>query len=734
MRRLARPALCCVLAIALGAGSVSGACAAATPPLIYPPAARGPVVDDYFGTKVPDPYRWLEDLDSLQTRTWVAAEKKLTDAYLAALPGRQAIAAILDSLGDYQRFGAPFKEGPFYFYSENPGLKDQSVVYMTKDLSGRQPPAVALDPAKLAGRGSALAVVGYTVSHDGARMAYGVSIAGSDWTDWHLRDLASGRDLPDVLRHTKYYPPVFTRDGRGLYYSAFPAPPPGQELSAKDVSNALYYHVVGTPVSADRRVLGRSDHPDWQYEPHLSAAGRWLVVEVGQGEVGDTGKEDVYLLDLEHPGKAPVALAQGFQTGYQYIGEDRGRLYFLTIRDAPRGRVIAVDPSRPQPEHWTTVVPESQDAISMTDPSVTLVDHQLIVQSLHDAHSRVIVYGEDGVKRHEIPLPGMGEVSGFRGHPDQRSTFYLYDDLITPPTVYRYDLEKGESSVFRAPRAAFDRAAFEERQVFYPGRDGVKIPMTLAYRKGLALDGRNPVLLYGYGGFGISVIPYFSTVWAGWLQMGGVFAIANIRGGGEYGEAWHRQGTRAHKQVVFDDFQAAAEWLIKQRYTRRDKLAIIGASNGGLLVGACLTQRPDLYGAAVAQVGVMDMLRFDRFGQGAGWTGDYGSPHNPQDFKALLRYSPVHNVHPGVKYPATIVITGDHDTRVMPMHSYKFAAALQAAQAGPAPILLDVFLSSGHGGSPELTQEISQWTDIFAFVAHNLGMTVPAAPAPAATR
>lgn len=724
MHRRARSSLGPVLATALAAGMLSGPCGAASGPLAYPPAERGPVVDDYFGTKVPDPYRWLEDLDSPQTRTWVAAERALTESYLAALPSRHAIARSIEALSDYEKIGAPFREGPFYFYTLNTGLQDHARLYMARSLSESHP-AVALDPGSLVhlAHGKAtIAVRGYVVSPDAVWLAYGVSIAGSDWTDWYLRDLRTGRDLPEVLRNTKYYAPVFTPDGKGLYYSAFPAPPKGQELSARDIGNTLYYHAIGAPVSSDRPVMVSRAHPDWQYEPHVTEGGRWLVVEVGQGEVGDTGKEDVYALDLRHPGGTPVPLAQGFQTGYVYAGEDRGKVYFVTTRDAPRGRVVSIDPLVRQ---WSTVIPESQDAIPVTQQSVTLVDHQLIVRTLHDAHSRVIIYGLDGRQLHEVSLPGPGTASGFAGQPRQHETFYTFTDLITPPTVYRYDLDRGVSSVFRAPRKAFNPADYEEHQVFYASRDGVRIPMTLAYRKGLKRDGRNPVLLYGYGGFGIPVLPTFSASRLAWMQMGGIYAIANIRGGGEYGDAWHRQAIRTHKQIVFDDFIAAAEWLIAQHYTSREKLAILGGSNGGLLVGACLTQRPDLYGAAVAEVGVMDMLRFDRFGQGAGWTGDYGSPHNPQDFKALIRYSPVHNVHPGTRYPATLVITGDHDTRVMPMHSFKFAAALQHAQAGPAPILLDVEQSSGHGGGPALTQAIQQTADIYAFLVRNLGMSVP---------
>ena len=685
----------------------------------YPRAPRGTVVDDYHGTRVKDPYRSLEDLDSPETRAWVQAEAHLTNGYLEAIPGRERIRARIEQLYDFERTGIPFTAQGRYFYTSNSGRKDQSVLLMTGELT--TPPVVAVDPNALPPAGHPV-VIGYVASRNGALVAYGVSSSGSDWTEWRIRDLASGQDLPDVLRFTKYYQPVFTPDGKGVYYSAFPAPRPGAELSTRDLGNAVYYHPLGTTVSTDLRVLADSAHPDWQYQPYLTPDGRWLVVLAGEGEVGDKGREDVYLVDLTAASPTPIPLVLGFQAAFLYVGADAGRLYFLTSLDAPNGRVLAVDPQHPTRANWQEVIPEGRDAIDLGGRSVTLVGHQLFVRTLHDAHSRVMTYGLDGTPHREITLPGPGSAAGFDGHAEDRETFYSFTDLITPSTIYRYDLESGRSTVFRAPRVAFDPAVFEERQVFYPGKDGTRIPMLLAYRKGLKLDGDNPTLLYGYGGFGLSSLPTFNPGRIAWLEMGGVFALANIRGGGEYGESWHRQAIRTHKQVVFDDFIAAADWLIAQRYTSVRRLAIHGRSNGGLLVGACLTQRPDLFAAAIVQVGVLDMLRFNRFGQGAGWEGDYGSPQDGQEFKALYAYSPVHNVHRGTHYPATLVVTGDHDTRVMPMHSFKFAAALQAAQAGEAPVLLAVDLSSGHGGGETVTQAIAQSADIYAFLAKNLDM------------
>ena len=685
----------------------------------YPAAPRGKVVDDYHGTTVADPYRWMEELDSPATRAWVAAEGKLTDDYLAGISAREQLHTLIAALYEYEKFGLPFQEGGRYYYTRNSGHQDQSVLYTTKDL--KDPATVALDPNGLS-TSVKLIVTGYAPARDGRHLAYGVSEAGSDWIEWRVRDLTSGKDLPDVARHTKYYEPAFAHDSKGFYYSAFPAPQAGQELSTQDLGDAVYYHALGTPASADRLIFSDPAHADWQYEPHLSSDGRWLVIAAGEGEVGDKGLEDIYLVDLTAAPLKAVAVTSGFEAAYMYVGADAGKLYFLTTLEAPNGRIIGIDPQHPERAHWQQVIAQGPDAIDLTQTSVTLVNHQLVLRTLHDAHSRVLVYGLDGALHQEVKLPGPGTAVGFEGHPEDKEAFYLFSDLITPATVYRYDLTAASSSVFRAPQVAFDASRFEERQVFYPGKDGTRIPMTLAYAKGLKLDGHNPLLLYGYGGFGIPTLPSFSPARIAWLEMGGVYAIANIRGGGEYGEKWHRQAIRTHKQVVFDDFIAAAEWLIAQHYTSTPKLAILGGSNGGLLVGACVTQRPDLYGAAVAAVGVMDMLRFNKFGQGAGWMGDYGSPQDAQEFKALRAYSPVHNVRAGTKYPATLIITGDHDTRVMPMHSFKFAAELQAAQAGPAPVLLYLERASGHGGGGTMSQAIDQNADIYAFLIRSLGM------------
>ncbi len=687
----------------------------------YPFAPGGGVVDDYHGTKVADPYRWLEELDSPKTRAWVKAEDALTDEYVAALPMRETLKTRIGQLYNFERFGLPFHGGDRYFYQQNSGLQNQSVLYTTEGLGGE--PRVALDPNTLSKDGS-LAVVDYAPSRDGRLLAYGVSISGSDWREWHIRDLASGKDLPDLIRHTKYYTPQFSLDGKQIYYSAFPAPPAGTELSAQDLGNGVYSHVLGTPESADRKLLEFTAHRDWQYLLNISEDGRWLVAACGEGEVGDKGLEDIYLIDLSSKARVARPVIQGFGAAYTYVGSDGGLLYFLTTADAPNGKIVALDPQAPSVA-MQTAVPEGKEAIDLTETSVTLVGHRLIVRTIKDAHSKVTSYGLHGEQPREVSLPGSGTAYGFGGFAADGQTFYAFEDLITPRTIYEYDVVSGKSRIYRQPKVSFDTSRFEQRQVFYPGRDGTRIPMLMGYLKGLRLDGTNPVLLYGYGGFGIPLLPDFEAARIAWLEAGGVYAVANIRGGGEYGEAWHRQAYREHKQVVFDDFIAAAEWLIAQKYTSTPKLAIRGESNGGLLVGACLTQRPDLFGAVIAGVGVMDMLRFDLFGQGAGWTGEFGSPQNAADFQAIYAYSPLHHVKRSTTYPATLIFTGDHDTRVMPGHSFKFAAALQAAQAGPAPILLYIEKSSGHGGGPTVTQAIEQNADIYAFLAKQFGMSPP---------
>ena len=691
---------------------------AAAQGLRYPVPPSTDLVEEHFGVKVPDPYRPLEELDSAATRDFVRAQDALTTRYIEALPGRAALRKRLTELYRFERYGTPFSAGGTLFYRRNTGLQNQSVLYRAKaDGSGAR---VALDPNRLS-RDGHLAVVGYVPSRDGRYLAYGVSVSGSDWTEWRIRDLQSGRDLPDRLRHTKYYEPVWSADGRSLYYSAFPAPASGAELAAEDLGDRLLRHDLGDATGPDAVVYERRDHADWQYAPSLSDDGRWLVVAIGEGEVGDKGVEDVVLIETATGRTTP--LVSGFGAAFVYGGSDHDLLYFVTTDGAPNGRVIGVDPRAPERARWREIVPAGADALPVSERAVAVVGHRLLVKSLHDAHARVTVYDLEGRREREIGLPGFGDVDGLNGRAADGSAYFGYVDALTPHTVYRYDVDAGRATVVRAPRLPFRASDFVAEQVFYPAKDGTRIPMLIVHRKDLPRDGTSPTILYAYGGFGIPELPFFKADRMLWLERGGTWVLANIRGGGEYGEAWHRAATGAHRQVAFDDFISAGEWLIRERYTSTPRLAIEGASNGGLLMGVMLTQRPDLWGAVAAEVGVMDMLRFDRFGQGAGWTGDFGSPREARDFPALLAYSPLHNVRPGTRYPATLVVTGDHDTRVMPAHSFKFAAALQAAQAGEAPILLMIEKSSGHGGGPTVSQAIEQATDRYAFLWHALGVT-----------
>ena len=707
------------------ASAASAGASSTAPAWSYPAAPPGTVLEDHHGVKVADPYRWLEDLDSKETRAWVAAENRLTDSYLAGLPGREGLRARLAELSSAESYGVPSHRGGHFFWTHNSGKQDQAVLFTAAGLDAA--PSVLVDPNVLSPDGS-LAYAGFVASADGARIAYGLSAGGGDWEKWRVRSVAPapsspaaatdpGGDAPDELPFIKYYAPAFARDGKGLYYSRFPAPPAGKELSETDHDCKVYFHRLGTPASKDVVVYERPDHPTWQFEPRVTDDGRYLVIAVGDGEVGDRGQEQLVYLDLTRPDAKPVTLVDVFEAEYDFLGSDGPVFYLQTTLDAPSKRIIAIDTRAAERTAWKEIVPAGSDAIQ----AATLAGREIFVSTLHDAHSAVAAYGLDGKKVRDVALPGIGTVRGFGGTAADRELYYSFSSFLTPGSVYRYDVASGASTLWKKPSVPFDAAPFETKQVFYPAKDGTKIPLFVTAKKGVPLDGESPVLLTGYGGFGLSMTPSFNAMHATWLEQGGVLALANLRGGGEYGEAWHRAATRGKKQVVFDDFIAAGEWLIANKYTSREKLGIYGGSNGGLLIGAVVTQRPDLFGAAASLSGVLDMLRFPLFGQGAGWEGDYGSPENPVDFRALYAYSPVHNTRPGTHYPATLVVTADHDVRVAPLHSYKFAAALQAAQAGGAPVMLRVETTSGHGGGTTRSSQIDQRSDLLAFFLQNLG-------------
>ncbi len=682
------------------------------PVIAYPVTAKTNQVDDYHGTLVADPYRWLEDDNSPATKAWVEAQNKITFGYLETIPERAAIKQRLTQLWNYERFGTPHKENGRYFFWHNNGLQNQNVLY-TLSAPGAEP-VVLLDPNTLSADGT-VSVVDYQANDDGNLLAYGLARAGSDWQDWRVRDVCTGRDLPDEIHWVKFSSASWTRDGQGFYYSRYDEPKSGEALKGANYFHKLYLHRLGTPQSADTLTYGCPDQKEWNLNGEVTDDGRYLIIEISQGT--DT-RNRIYYQDLQNPGGAPVKLLDDFDAAYHFIDNVGTVFFFRTDLNAPLGRVIAIDVSQPAPANRREIIPQTRDRLE----EVSLVNDQLIATYLHDAHSEVKIFRRDGAFVRSVDLPGIGSVVGFGGKRNDTETFYTFTSYTTPGTVYRYDLATGTSAIFRQSKVAFNPAGYETKQVFYHSKDGTRVPMFITAKRGLKLDGNNPVLLYGYGGFDISITPGFSAAMLLWMEMGGVYAVANLRGGGEYGEEWHRAGMKLKKQNVFDDFIAAGEWLVANHYTRPARLAIEGRSNGGLLVGACLTQRPDLFGAALPGVGVMDMLRFPKFTIGWAWTSDYGSPDNPAEFKGLHAYSPLHHIKAGQKYPATLITTGDHDDRVVPAHSFKFAAALQAAQAGGKPVLIRIETQAGHGSGKPTAKLIEESADKLAFLAYELKM------------
>jgi prolyl oligopeptidase len=681
----------------------------------YPPAPRADLIELHHGIRVADAYRGLEQMDAPDTRAWVAAENQLTDSYLAGIAGRDVLHARIAELMRYETFGVPQRRADRYFWTQHDGKREQRVVYAARSLDGQ--PQLLVDPNVISPDGS-LAYAGFSAAENGARLAYGLSAGGGDWQEWRVIDVASGKELPDRLEHIKYYFPAFTRDGAGIYYSRFPAPAPGKELVETDHDCKVYFHKIGTPASQDVVVYERPDQPTWQFDLQVTHDGRYLVIAIGDGQVGDRMEEQIVYFDLAANEKKPIALVERFDAEYIFVGNDGPVFFFKTTLGAPKKKIVAIDTRKPARDHWKDVVAEGADAID----DAVLAGHQFVVTTLVDAHSAVSRYDLAGNKLPDVALPGLGTIGGFSGLPDAHEAFYAFTSFTVPNAIHRVDLGTGAGRPWKEPAVGFDRAAFETRQVFYPSKDGTKVPMFVTARKGIALDGKNPTLLTGYGGFGVPITPHFEPAMIAWLERGGILAVANIRGGGEYGDAWHRASMREHRQVGLDDFIAAAEWLVASRYTSSQNLGIFGRSGGGQLVGAVAMQRPDLFGAVAPLSGVLDLLRFQLFGQGAGWQGELGSPDNPSEFRALLAYSPLHNVRTGTRYPPTLIVTADHDVRVAPLHSYKFAAALQAAQGGDAPILLRVDTKTGHGTGPTLTQKIDQTTEMLAFFARNLGL------------
>ncbi|HEX6940548.1 MAG TPA: prolyl oligopeptidase family serine peptidase [Longimicrobiales bacterium] len=728
-----------LLAAALAA---PGAASAQT--IRYPATKKVDVVDDYHGTKVADPYRWLEDTNAAETAAWVAAQNEVTFGYLAQIPEREAIRNRLTDLWNYPKYGTPFRDGGRIFHFKNDGLQNQSVLYVQESLDDE--PRVLLDPNTLSADGT-VALTTLDVSDDGRWLGYGTAAAGSDWQEFHVRDIRTGRDLPDRIRWVKFSGLSWTKDGKGFFYARYDEPDEGEALLAANLNQKLYYHVVGTPQSADRLIYARPDQPEWGFNAEVSDDGRFVLLYVWHGT---DPRNRLYYIDLGDPAapdlSAPVVpLLDDFDASYAVIGvvaagadadgvggagraagadeAERGPVFYvMTNKDAPRQKIVAIDPRDPAPSRWRTIIPEREEMLQ----GARIIGGRVVAEYLADASSRIRLFSLSGEPLGEVPLPTIGTVGSISGRPEDTEMFYAFTSFLYPTTIFRYDLETGENTVFRAPEiAGFDPDRYETKQVFYTSKDGTRVPMFITHRKGIPLDGGNPTYLYGYGGFNISMTPSFSVTNLVWLEMGGVYAMPNLRGGGEYGEEWHRAGTKQHKQNVFDDFIAAAEYLIREGYTSPSKLAIGGGSNGGLLVGAAMTQRPDLFAVAHPAVGVMDMLRFHKFTIGWAWVSDYGSADDPEMFPYLLAYSPYHNLKPGTCYPATLVTTADHDDRVVPGHSFKFAARLQEVQSCDRPTLIRIETRAGHGGGKPTSKLIEEAADVLAFRVRNLRMTLP---------
>ncbi|MEK0448831.1 MAG: hypothetical protein RL088_1099 [Verrucomicrobiota bacterium] len=683
----------------------------------YPESRKDSVTDDYHGTIISDPYRWLEDDNSAETKAWVAAQNKVTFAYLDQIPQRAQIRERLTKLWNYERFGAPFERGGRFFYTHNTGLQNQGVLYVTDapDEKGR----VLLDPNTLSKDGT-VSLTETSPSEDGKLLVYGTSGGGSDWQEFRVRDVESGRDLEDVVKWVKFSGASWAKDGSGFYYSRYDEPKAGDALKGKNEFQKLYFHKVGTPQSADTLVYERKDHGDWGFSGHVTDDGRYLIIHVSKGT---DPKNRVFYKDLAGTEGKIVELLNDFDADYTFLDSVGPVFFFRTDLDAPRYRVIAIDIRKPARTDWREVIPQTADKLD----SASFVGGRVYCEYLKDARSQVevfrVVAGDIPTlaPEGELVLPGIGSVGGFGGRAKDTHTFFSFTSFTEPGAIYRLDVASGKSTIWRKPAVDFDSSAFETKQVFYTSKDGTRVPMFITHKRGMALDGSAPTILYGYGGFNIPMTPSFSVSRAVWLEMGGVFAVANLRGGGEYGAEWHKAGTKLKKQNVFDDFIGAAEWLVANKYTMPAKLAIQGGSNGGLLVGACVTQRPDLFGAALPAVGVMDMLRFHKFTIGWAWKSDYGSSEDPEEFKALLAYSPLHTLKPGVRYPATMITTADHDDRVVPAHSFKFAARLQECQSkdGP-PVLIRIETSAGHGAGTALAKVIEQNADQMAFLVDAL--------------
>ncbi|HSF30982.1 MAG TPA: prolyl oligopeptidase family serine peptidase [Candidatus Tectomicrobia bacterium] len=679
------------------------------PHLNYPIARADNVVDHYHGTRVADPYRWLEDTTAPESRAWAAAQQRLTQAFLDAIPSRELIKARLTELWDHPRIGVPIKAGKRYFYTRNAGLQNQAVLFMQDGLDGE--PVEILNPNHLSEDGT-VALVNQSYSRDGALLAYGLSSQGSDWQEIRVRHIDTGEDYAEVLRWCKFTRIAWTHDSAGFFYGGY-ATPGGGPAPAHEPVNRLYWHTIGTPQVDDRLVYERPDRPELHFNPLITDDSRYLMLYVWHGAIP---QNRIYYRELDGDGVF-VRLLDEADAHYVFLGNAGRSFYFFTNLDAPHGRIIAIDLDHPAREHWREILPPQADVIDFA----RLIGDHLAVVSMHDAQHQLKLYTRQGVFVRPLTWPTPGSVVDLSGKSDDPEMFIGVQSFLQPTTIVRYDFATDELTPFHEPAVRVDASQFETHQVFYTSTDGTRVPMFLTHRQGLQRSGHNPTLLYGYGGFAVSLTPFFAAASSLWLEQEGILAVANLRGGNEYGEAWHQAGMLEHKQQVFDDFIAAAEWLIRERYTSSEQLAIMGRSNGGLLVASCMLQRPELFGAVVCGVPVTDMLRYHRFTAGRYWIAEYGNAEtNPEHFRALYAYSPLHNVKRGVAYPSTLITTGDTDDRVVPSHAFKFAATLQAADSAQQPILLRVDTRAGHGLGKPMAKLIEEQADVYAFLFHTL--------------
>jgi prolyl oligopeptidase len=675
----------------------------------YPETAKVDTVNDYYGTQIVDPYRWLENDTSAETEAWVVAENKVTDEYMDQIPYRYQVRERLEKMWDYPRFGVPFSEGDYYFFFKNDGLQNQAVLYIKEGLDGE--PQVLLDPNKLSDDGT-VALYDLSVSHDAKYMAYSISRSGSDWTEIYVMDIATRELLPDVVKWVKFSGMSWENDG--FYYSRYDEPVKGKEYSNKNEYHKVFYHKVGTEQSADKLIFEDPKFALRNYGTSVTEDEHFLILYMSESTSGNA----LYCKDLTKRNAKFVPIVTNFDNDYGVIDNLGDKLLVVTNYDAPKKQLVLIDPAKPDADNWEVLIPEREDVLQ----SIDLCGDKIVAQYMHKSASVAMLFDYDGTFEGEIVLPTVGSIGGFHGKKGDNTAFYGFTSFTYPTTIFKYDVAENQSKVYIKPEIDFDPEKYEVKQVEYPSKDGTIVTMFIVHRKDISMDGNNPVLLYGYGGFNISMTPSFRITRLAVIEQGGIYAVPNLRGGGEYGEEWHKAGTLERKQNVFDDFIAAAEYLIEEKYTNPEKLAIMGGSNGGLLVGACMTQRPDLFKVAIPQVGVLDMLRYHKFTIGWAWATDYGTSETEEGFNYLIKYSPLHNIKEGVSYPATMITTADHDDRVVPAHSFKFAATLQAANNGPNPILIRIETKAGHGGGKPTSKVIEEYGDIWAFTFWNLDM------------